>query len=279
MSDAENLDELFKTLTAGKSKDAAAALEAISKHKGTKATRLLVEYLRIAELGLLTTRAAMALERRQHASCLPGLREVYAARPELAEDLIPIFSELADTEAMPLIVDQFRPLMSSPARLSTLIYLVKYADSEAFAELLLPILFLDPIAGAEDDMLWALQQLLAENLEDDALKRRGKRAAEIGPHAAQAVAPYMPPESELEKQAPRIARAFLEELIARELIEIEVEDGIETLTRLVADTILEANNPKALVRDVERVLLNAPVTEELYADRNDIRKVFEKVTR
>ncbi|MEC8023963.1 MAG: hypothetical protein VX223_08495 [Myxococcota bacterium] len=278
MTDSDNLDALFEQLTSTNAKTAATALDAIAKHKGTKATRLLVDYLRTAKISLLTTKAAMALERRKHASCLPGLREVYAERPELAEDLIPIFSELADGEAMPLIVDQFRPLMTSPARLSTLIYLVKYADPEAFAELLLPILFLDPIVGAEDDMLWALQQLLAENLEDDALKRVGKIAAEIGPHATRVVAPYMPPESELEKQAPRIARAFLDELVARELIEVE-EDGIEPLSRLVADTILEANSPKALVRDVERVLLNAPTTEELYADRNDIRKVFEKVTR
>lgn len=278
MSDQENLDELFEQLTSNDAGRAAAALDAIAASKGAKATRLLVDFLRTADLSLLTTRAAMALESRKHTSCLPGLREVYSARPELAEDLIPIFSELEDLEAMPLIVDQFRPLMASPARLSTLIYLVKFGDPEAFACLLLPILFLDPIPSAEDDMLWALQQTLAESLEDDALKRVGKIANEIGPHAAKVVAPYMPPESELERQAPKIARAFLEEFVAQELIEIE-EDGMDTLVQLLADTILEANSPKALVRDVERVLLNAPATEELYADRDDIRKVFEKITQ
>lgn len=278
MSDQENLDELYQQLTSEDDSAAAVALDAIAASKGAKATRLLVDYLRTAKLSLLTTRAAMALERRKHASCLPGLREVYSERPELAEDLIPIFSELEDLDAMPLIVDQFRPLMAGPARLSTLIYLVKYGDPEAFASLLLPMLFLDPIPSAEDDMLWALQQTLAESLEDDALKRIGQLAGQIGPHAAKVVAPYMPPESELERQAPRIARAFLQELVTRELIEIE-EDGMDTLVQLLADTILEANSPKALIRDVERVLLNAPATEELYADRDDIRKVFEKITQ
>ena len=65
MSDQENLDELYQQLTSDDDSAAAVALDAIAASKGAKATRLLVDFLRTADLSLLTTRAAMALERRK----------------------------------------------------------------------------------------------------------------------------------------------------------------------------------------------------------------------
>ena len=276
-ADSNTLKELVAQLDPPDSPEANKAIEAIAGMGGRGATIALAEFLRVAPVGLVSTRAAMSLEKRKHKSSLPILYEVYEARPELAEDIIPIFSAMEDFDAVPLVVPRLRELMRSPARLSALAFLVKCADDAALAELLLPMMFLDPIPAARDDLMWALEHVL-EAVEDEDMKELGKLAKEIGDECWKLVEPYMPAESELERQAPTIAAALLEELEKKELIEL-VPGSHEALIEVVATTILEARSPKGLVKDVERILLNAPATEELYADRNDIRRAFETITR
>jgi hypothetical protein len=271
-----SLDELTALLDPPDTANAGRALDAIIASRSRNAPLVLAEFLRTAPAGLLATRAAMTLEKKKNKSTLPVLYEVYEARPELAEDIIPIFSEMEDVDAVMLIVPQLRDLMRSPARLSALAYLVKCADGEALAELLLPMMFLDPFEPAHDDLLWALQHVM-EELEDAGLKAIGIVAKEVGPEAFALIKQYMPAESELERQAPSIARALVEELEKKELIEL-VPDSQNALVELLSSTILEARSPKGLIKDVERILLNSAATEELYADRDDLRRAFETIT-
>ncbi len=255
---------------------AAKAMEAITAKKGKRTTRAMADFLKTAPLGLLATRAAMELEKRKDPVCLEALYEVYQTRPELAEDVIPIFSALEDDDAIVLVVGDLRPLMAGPARLSTLAYLVKCADPEALCDLLLPILFMEPIAGASDDIQWAVEQILV-NADDETLGHIGETATAVGPAAFAMVEPYLPAKSELEVQAPDIARAFLRELTAQELLEM-VPDSEDALVDVLANTICDARSPKGLVRDVERLLIDHTAVDEIFADRNDIRVAFTKVT-
>ncbi len=87
----------------------------------------------------------------------------------------------------------------------------------------------------------------------------------------------MPARSELEEQAPRIAAAFLTELEGKELIEL-VPGSEPALVEVLASTICDARSPKGLVKDVERILINSTAVEEVFADRDDIRSAFAKVT-
>jgi len=272
----DNLQELEELIQAGDTAVAAKALEKVTSIKGRGATRVLADYLRTAPMGLLATRAAISLENRQHKSCLPILYEVFQARPELAEDIVPIFSAMEDDEGVGLIVDQLNELLMGPARLSTLAYLIKCADHGALIDVVLPRLALNAIPGGNDDLRWAMQQLLSD--ANDALLAEAKITAQtIGPEAMAIVKPYLPAESELEKQAPAISRALIEELERTELIEL-VPDSDEALVEGLTNAILEARSPKGLIRDVERILLNSAAIEEVYADREDLKKAFAKIT-
>ena len=276
MSDSD-IERLAEALNSGDSKAAALALDELAKLKGRSASKTLAEYLMVAPTGLLATRAAMALEKRAHKSTLPILYKAFEARPELSEDIIPIFSAMEDFDAVALVVPRLRDLMRSPARLSALAYLVKCADGEGLAELILPLMFLDPIPAAQDDLSWALEHVL-DQADEAALKSIGATAKAIGPGAWELVEPFMPAQSELEREAPNIARRLLTHMEEKELIEL-VPDSQDALVEVLASTICEARSPKGLVKDVERILLNSPSTEELYADRNDIRTAFETITR
>jgi hypothetical protein len=277
MSDLpESLPELVALLEPPTAPIAAKALEAITKKKGKRTTRVLATFLLDAPAGLMATRAAMELEKRKDEACLPTLYEVYEKRKDLAEDIIPILSALEDPDGVGLVVVDLRELMSGPARLSTLAYMVKLADHEALADLLLPLRFGEPIRGADDDMSWALQQILHDG-GDELLLHIGETAKAISPEAFAFVEPYMPAKSELEEQAPRIAAAFLTELERLEIIEL-VPGSEAALVEVLANTICEARSPKGLIKDVERILINSTAVEELFGDRDDIRNAFAKVT-
>ncbi len=271
----KQLDELVLLLEPADSPVAARALEAITAVKGRKTTRILAEYLRRAPAGLLATRAAMALEKRQHRSCLPILHEVYAHRPDLAEDIIPIFSMLEDPDGLDLIVPDLHRLLGSPARLSTLVYLLKCADHEPLADILLPLYAQNRTSGAGDDIWWALEQILTE-ADDETLEHVRETATLLGPEMLAAIAPFLPAVSELEMESPRIARAFLQELVRVELLEL-VPDSEDALVEVLAQTICDARSPKSLVRDVETVLINSAAVEEVYASRDDFRTAFSKI--
>lgn len=277
MESSENLDALVATLEAGDGAGKAAALEAVAKTKGRGATKALTDFLRTAPVGLLATRAAMALENRKHRSCLPALYEIYEARPELAEDIIPIFSTLEDPDAVPLVVPGLRQLMAGPARLSTLTFLLKCADPEALADILLPALVIDPVPAARDDIVWALEEILL-GADEATLEHIGETAREIGPTALTIVEPYLPTKSELELQAPQIAASLLTELERQELIEL-TPGAPDALVEMLAGAICEARSPKGLIRDVERILMDSTAIEEVYADRDDLRKAFQKITQ
>ncbi len=218
----------------------------------------------------------MALEVRGHKSCLPKLHEVYQQRPDLAEDIIPILSAMEDYDGIPLVVDDLGVLLSGSARLATLAYLIKCADHEALLDVLLPLTFEAPIPGADDDMRWAIETILSE-ANDKLLAYAKELALTVGPEAMTLVQPFLPPESELEKAAPAIARAFVQHLAKKELIEME-PDSEDALVEVLVVTICEAKSPKGLVRDVERVLLDSAAIEEVYASREDIRQAFTAVT-
>jgi hypothetical protein len=51
------------------------------------------------------------------------------------------------------------------------------------------------------------------------------------------------------------------------------------LVEQLARTMIEASSPKALLRDVERILINSPSTEEFYADSGDLRTILTKVSQ
>jgi len=271
----EELDALVLLLEPPDSPVAAKALEAITAQKGRKSTRILAEYLLTAPAGILATRAAMALETRQHRSCLPILYNVYANRPDLAEDIIPIFGAMEDMDALDLIVPDLHRLLGSAARLSTLVYLIKCTDHEPLADILLPIYAENQNSGAADDLWWALEQILTE-ADDATLEHIRETATLLGPEILKAIAPYLPAISELEMESPRIARAFLVELVRLELLEL-VPDSEDALVEVLARTICDARSPKSLVRDVEGVLIDSAAVEEVYASRDDIRTAFSKI--
>jgi hypothetical protein len=251
------------------------ALDAISKVKGRGATTVLCDYLRRAPVGILASKAAGALEVREHKSCLPAMRELFEQRPELADDIIPIFAALRDNESIPLIVENLHELLSSNARLSTLTYLLKLADREALADVFLPMILADAIPGGKDDLRWALETIL-DDADDDLLTHVKETAVTIGPEALELVQPFMPAESELEKAAPKIARSFLQFLLKGELLEMDPE-AEEALVLVLTNTICEARSPKGLVRDVERILMESTAVEEVYASRDDIRTAFSSI--
>lgn len=272
----DNIEELQAHLGSDEITVASKALDKIAKMKGRKATRVLTDFLATAPLGLLATKAALALETREHASCLPAIRQIYTERPELAEDLIPILSKLEDPEGIPLVVGDLRQHLAGPARLAALAYLVKCAESEALAELLLPAL-LDPVPGSHDDVMWAYDKVMRDLLDEASLRRIYEEASIIGAQAIALVEPYMPAQSELERQAPAIAEAFVKDLVEHELIET-VPGSEDALVELIANTILEARSPKGLIRDVERILLESTAVDEVYAGRDDLRSAFARVT-
>ena len=273
---SENVEELNEMLHSGDEVKASKAVEALSKLKGRSATVSLSKYLLTAPAGLLATRAAIALENRKHQSCLPIIYEVYQTRPDLVEDVVPILSALEDPDGIGLIVGDLDQLLAGEARLSTLSYLIKCADPEAVVEIALLKLVSGTIQGADDDLKWAVDQLCSE--ADDALLEGIKEtAAALGPHASEIVAPYMPEESELEREAPNIARAFVKELERQELIEL-VPDSLDALVETLTSTILDARSPKGLIRDVERILMDSTSIEEVYADREDLKRAFARIT-
>ena len=252
------------------------AVEAIDRMKGKGGSQALADYLLTAPIGLVATRAAMVLEKRKHKSTLPTLYQVYETRPEMSEDIIPIFSAMEDEDAVGLIAADLRLICAGPARMTALLYLVKCADPEGLVGLLLPLLVLDEIPGARDDLMWATKEILLA-AEDDTLEEIGKMAKELGPEALSLVEPYLPAKGELELEAPRIAGAFIEHLVEIELLEL-VPGSEEALVETLAHAICEARSPKGLVKDVERILVDSPAVEEVFADRDDIRKAFSHVT-
>jgi len=268
--------ELAKQLESDDDAIVFSALEALANSKGRKATTVLSNYLRTAPAGAMASRAAMALEVRGHVSCLPTLHEVYQLRPDLAEDIIPIFSAMEDHDGIPLVVDDLGVLLSGSARLATLAYLIKCADHEALLDVLLPLTFDAPIPSADDDLRWAIETILSE-ANDKLLAYAKELAVTISPEALTLVQPFLPPESELEKAAPAIARAFVQHLAEKSLIEL-APDSEDALVEVLVVTICEAKSPKGLVRDVERVLLDSTAIEEVYASREDIRQAFTAVT-
>lgn len=272
----DSLEELVRLLDPPTSPVAGRALEAITKIKGRGATTALTDFLAVAPHGLMATRAAMSLETRKHKSCLPAIREIYEARRELAEDLVPILSALEDPEGVPLVVRDLPDLLVSPARLSALAYLVKLLPPTALVDALLPIVAKQTLSAADDDVRWALAQVLT-NADERTLEHVAEVAQKAGPRAAELVKPYLPKESEFQRQAPEIARRLIRALESEELIEL-VPDSAEALVDLLATTILEASSPKGLIKDVERILMETPAIEEIYADREDLRRVFAKVT-
>ena len=272
---SDDLEVLGEQLLSTNLSTAATALEAVTKLKGRGSTRLLTDFLLTAPEGLLTTRAAIALENRKHKSCLPGIYEVYKTRPELAEDIIPILSALEDPEGVALVADDLDELIAGSARLSTIAYLVKCADPEAITDAFLIRIILDRVPGAQDDLRWGLDQLLRD-ADEDTLTHAKETATELGPDAVAIIEPYMPAVGELEIQAPRLARSLIDELEAQELLEL-VPDSDDALVDVLANTIMEARSPKGLIRDVERILMNSTAIEEIYADRKDLMKVFSKI--
>jgi chemotaxis regulatin CheY-phosphate phosphatase CheZ len=272
----QSLAELTALLSSDDPTVVMGCLDALAESKGRKSTTILTNYLRVAPAGPLAARASMALEIRGHKSCLPVLHDIYKDRPDLSDDIIPIFSALEDYDAIALVVDDLHILLSSSSRLATLAFLIKCADHEALVDVLLPLTFQAPIPGADDDLRWAVETILSD--ANDALLAYVKEmAATLGPDAMQMVEPFLPPESELEKAAPTIARAFVGHLQKQDLIELipEFEDA---LVDVLVNAICEARSPKGLVRDVERVLMDSTAIEEVYASREDIRQAFTAVT-
>jgi hypothetical protein len=276
MSDLpEDLDVLTPMLMSDDVAAATSALEVLTGMKGRSSTKALTDFLRVAPEGLLTTRAAIALETRKHKSCLTAIYEIYQTRPELADDLIPILSALEDQDGIALIAEDLETLFASSARLSTVAYLVKCADDGAVADILLPMIIINSNPMARDDLMWGLEQILRDG--DEALLLHVKEtAAEIGPEAIALVEPFMPAVGELERQAPNLARSLLQELAVQELIEL-VPDSEDALVDVLANAIMDARSPKGLIRDVERILMNSTSIDEIYADRNDLMQVFSKI--
>jgi hypothetical protein len=273
---SDDLELLGEKLRSSDLATAAAALEAITQLKGRASTRLLTEFLMTGPEGLLTTRAAIALENRKHKSCLPGIYEVYKARPELAEDIIPILSALEDPDGIALVADDLDELLVGSARLSTVVYLAKCGDPEAVADALLVRVIINSVPAARDDLIWGLEQVLRDADEETLLSVK-ETATELGPEALKIVDPFMPAVGELEIQAPNLARSLLRELQDEELVEL-VPDSTDALVELIANTIMEARSPKGLIRDVERILMDSTAIEEIYADRQDLMRVFSKIT-
>ena len=241
-----NLTELKERLNPDDTVGCGYALDELKKIDTPESTELLLGFIKIAPAGLLTMKAAMTLEKRQDPSTVPALYEVYSARPDLAEDIIPILSALEDDEGVLHIIGDLRDLMSGPARMSTLAYLVKCADPGAIADLLLPLVTLDPIQGAADDIMWALEHILT-NADDETLLEIGTTAKELGEEAYALVERYMPQQSEVEQQAPVLARALLRELERKELVEL-VPGAEDALVEMLSRSICEARSPKGPAR-------------------------------
>ena len=272
----ENLDELEPLLQSTDPATVMKAVEQLTRSKGRRSTRMLAEFLRHAPEGLTATRAAIALESRKHPSCLPLIRETYSERPELAEDVIPILSALEDQESIPLLLSDLGRLIDGPARISALAFLVKCGEPLPLVKALIPVLTTQPVAGARDDSMWALDQCLS-SANEKMLRTVAELARAHSPEAVALVAPYMPAESELERQAPLLARLLLDTLVAQELVEL-VPDSDDALVELLANAICEARSPKALIKDCERILMESQAIEEIYADGDDLRRVFSEIT-
>lgn len=256
--------------------EAGQAVEVIAKMKGVRATRALVDYLKVAPVGLYALRAALALETRKDPTSAAPLRELFVARPELADDIVPILSALIDTDAVPYVMEDLPRLLGGNARRGTLAFLLKCGRNDEVGTHLLRYLLIDPIPEAEPDLKWALEHILT-SADERALSRIQESATLLGPEAVQYIAPYMPPKSELEVQAPLIARRVLAELVTGELVELR-PDSEDALVDLIAETICNARSPKALVRSVERILMDSNAVEEFYGEAIQIREAFAKVT-
>lgn len=273
------IEEILSNLNFADTPRAVKAVERLHEMKGKAATIAIAEVLAAAPAGPVTACAAAALERRRHKSCQDIVLKVYETRPELWEDVIPVLAAVGDEVAVNRVIKDSIQLMGSSARLTALELFQDRLDKSGLCRLLIELRFGKKTvpAAAHEDLSWALESAL-KAADDPALSAAVAHARQTSVAAIEFVQPYLPPQSELEREAPRVARELIAELEARELIEL-VPDSADALVEQLARTMIEANSPKALLRDVERILINSPATEEFYADSGDLRTILTKVSQ
>lgn len=277
-ADSNDVGSLRQKLLAPEGGEVAEALDVVVRDKSAVATRLLVEFLGVAKVGLLTTRAALALETRADPAVAADVRALLETRPDLAADVIPILSATRDLPGVAVVLDQLAELLPGPARLSALAYLVKCAADRGrfLTRLLDAVAAARPSGEVERDIRWALEQVLPQ-ADERTLEQVAGVAARHGKVTMDLVEKYLPAESALTREAPGIARALLADLVAHELIEL-VADSEAALVDVLARTICEARSPKALLRDVERILLDSPSVDEFFGEVDDLKAAFARVT-
>ena len=277
MAEIDPVEAIIANLNPRDAAKATKAIEKLNEIKGKSATIALANLLLDAPAGPIASRAAAALERRRHKSALEILHKAYDTRADLLEDVLTALSPIADEQTLERVIRDAKKLMRSPARLITLELLENAMEKRPLGTVLLDLRYGDDNRAGHSDIDSVLTALL-KSADDATLQALGAHAARISETAAAFVKPYLPPESELEREAPRIARAMLEELRKRELIEI-MPGSEDALVIQLARTMVEAPSPKALLRDVERILEGSPATEELFATRDDIKQILEKLAR
>lgn len=278
MSDSSDpVDVIVASLDLRDTARAARAVEKLGELKGTKASRALAELMLTAPAGPITARLAAALERRKHKTILDTLHQAYDQRPEIWEDVIVALLPIADENTLRRMHRDAKTLMRSPARLAALELWLAVMEKRPLGVLLLDLRYNDANPAANEDIEGTLEAVLKSG-DDSTLVALGAHAASISPEARALVQPHLPPESELEREAPRLARDLLREMGKRELIEL-VPGAEDALVEQLARTMIEARSPKGLLRDVERILESSSAIEELYASKDDIKKILEALAK
>ena len=251
-------------------------VETLGALKGRHATRALAQLLLDAPEGAVVSHAADALARRKHKSCVDLVLEAYVTRPEILEDVLIVLEAIGDAGVAQRVAKDARKLMRSAGRVAAIDLFTTHLDKKTAATLLLELRFKDLFEPAADDLDFGLDQVL-EGADDSTLHAIGAAARGISAAATAFITPRLPPESELEREAPRVARELLDTLTKNGLLEM-VPGSEVALAEVIAKTMVDATSPKALVRDIERILESSPAVEEVFADRDDIKAVLVSLT-